>query len=102
MTKIVTAVIIITIDLIFHNVLHAFGRAFLFAFQRFRGVENKSQYDDCKQYHAKHAVDGVERIDYVVKAEKAQRIGNQKADKHDERFVFFIAQNGQFIRARKK
>lgn len=102
MTKIVTAVIIITIDLIFHNVLHAFGRAFLFAVQRFRGVENKSQYHDCKQYNPQYAVDGVERIDYVVKAEKAQRIGNQKTEKHDERFVFFITQNAQFFRARKK
>lgn len=69
---IAAAVIITTIDLIFHNVLHAFGRAFLFAFQRFRGVENKSQYDDCKQYNPQYAVDGIERIDYVVKAEKAQ------------------------------
>lgn len=99
---IAAAVIITTIDLICHNFLHAFWRAFLFAFQRFRGVENKSQYHDCKQYNPQYAVDGVERIDYVVKAEKAQRIGNQKAEKHDERFVFFIAQNGQFFRARKK
>ena len=99
---IAAAVIITTIDLIFHNVLHAFGRAFLFVFQRFHRVENKPQYDDCKQYHAQHTVDGVERIDYVVKAEKAQRIGNQKAEKHVERFVLFIAQNGQFIRVRKE
>lgn len=34
-TSIATAVIITTIDLIFHNVLHAFGRAFLFAFSVF-------------------------------------------------------------------
>lgn len=99
---IAAAVIITTIDLICHNFLHAFGRAFLFAFQRFHRIENKSQNDDCKQYHAQHAVDGVERIDYVVKAEKAQRIGNQKAEKNDERFVFFVPQNGQFFRARKK
>lgn len=101
-TRIATAVIITTIDLIFHNVLHAFGRAFLFAFQRFRGVENKSQYDDCKQYNPQYAVDGIKRIDYVVKTEKAQRISNQKTEKYDERFVLFIAQNGQFIRVRKE
>lgn len=99
---IAAAVIITKIDLICHNFLHAFGRAFLFAFQRFHRIENKSQYDDCKQYHAQHAVDGVERIDYVVKAEKAQRIGNQKAEKNDESFVFFVPQNEQFFRARKE
>lgn len=102
MTKIAAAVIITTIDLIFHNVLHAFGRAFLFVFQSFHRVENKPQYDDCKQYHAQHAVDGIERIDNVVKAEKAQRISNQKAEKHDERFVFFITQNAQFFCVRKE
>lgn len=99
---IAAAVIITTIDLICHNFLHAFGRAFLFAFQRFHRIENKSQYDDCKQYNPQYAVDGVERIDYVVKTEKAQRIGNQKAEKNDESFVFFVPQNAQFFRARKE